>query len=79
MNPIEFAPTSSPVTATLQKAIDRLSNAGGGTLRLLPGLHLSGIHLPAYGLVTAFTEDLVIENFRAIPAEGEVRPARHDA
>jgi hypothetical protein len=34
--------------------------------------------LPAYGLATAFTEDLVVDNFRAVPAEGEVRPARWD-
>jgi hypothetical protein len=44
-----------------------------------PGRGMFGTHLPAYGLATAFTEDLVVENFRAIPAEGEVRPARFDA
>jgi polygalacturonase len=43
-----------------------------------PGLGMFGTHLPAYGLVTAFTQDLVIENFRAIPAPNEVRPARFD-
>lgn len=43
-----------------------------------PGLGMFGTRLPAYGLVTAFAEDLAVENFRALPAPGEVRPARFD-
>lgn len=39
-----------------------------------PGRGMYKTHLPAYGLVTYYTEDLIVENFRAIPAEGEVRP-----
>jgi len=35
--------------------------------------------LPAFGLATAFTEDLKVENFKAVPAHGEIRPARWDA
>ena len=40
-----------------------------------PGRGMFETHLPAYGLVTNFTEKLVVEDFRAIPAEGECRPA----
>ena len=39
-----------------------------------PGRGMYKSHLPAYGLVTYYTEGLVVENFRAIPADGEVRP-----
>ncbi len=39
-----------------------------------PGRGMYKTHMPAYGLVSYYTEDLVVENFRAIPAEGEVRP-----
>ncbi|MEN1784100.1 MAG: glycosyl hydrolase family 28 protein [Bacteroidota bacterium] len=39
-----------------------------------PGRGMYGTRLPAYGLVTYYTKDLVIENFRAIPKEGEPRP-----
>ena len=39
-----------------------------------PGISMYRTHLPAYGLVSNFTEDLLVENFKAIPAEGEVRP-----
>lgn len=41
-----------------------------------PGYGMFGTALPAYGLVTAFAEDLVVENFRAIPAPGDPRPER---
>ncbi len=44
-------------------------NAGG-----YPGRGMYGTHLPVYGLITNYTKDLVIENFRAVPAPGEVRP-----
>ena len=40
-----------------------------------PGRGMYGTSLPAYGLVSYYTEDLVIENFKAIPAIGELRPA----
>ncbi len=39
-----------------------------------PGRGMYKTHLPAYGLVTYYTEGLVVENFKAIPANGEVRP-----
>lgn len=38
-----------------------------------PGRGMYGTHLPVYGLITNFTEGLVVENFRAIPAPGELR------
>jgi len=38
-----------------------------------PGRGMYGTCLPAYGLVTNFTEDLLIDNFRAMPAPGEHR------
>ncbi len=44
-----------------------------------PGRGMYGTALPAYGLVTNFTQGLVVENFVAIPADGERRPAQwHD-
>ncbi|MBK1879095.1 glycoside hydrolase family 28 protein [Pelagicoccus mobilis] len=42
-----------------------------------PGYGMFGTHLPAYGLVSAFTEDLVVENFNSFPAKGEIRPERY--
>ncbi len=39
-----------------------------------PGRGMYSTNLPAYGLFTYYTQDLVIENFRCIPAQGEVRP-----
>lgn len=39
-----------------------------------PGRGMYETTLPAYGLVTYFVQDLVVENFRAILAKGEVRP-----
>ena len=39
-----------------------------------PFILMYNTQLPAFGLVTNFTEDLSIENFHAIPAEGEPRP-----
>lgn len=39
-----------------------------------PFILMYNTRLPAFGLVTNFTEDLSIENFRAIPAQGEPRP-----
>ena len=40
-----------------------------------PGRGMYGTQLPAYGLLSNHTSDLVIENFRAIPASGEARKA----
>jgi polygalacturonase len=42
-----------------------------------PGM-FEGSHLPAHGLFTRHTEDLVCENFRASAAEGDARPVRYD-
>ena len=39
-----------------------------------PGRYMYKTNLPAYGLISNFTEDLKIENFRAFPAIGESRP-----
>ena len=39
-----------------------------------PGYGMYKSVMPAYGLVTNFTEDLVVENFKAIPALNECRP-----
>jgi len=39
-----------------------------------PGRGMYWTNLPAYGLFTYCTQDLVIENFRCTPAKGEVRP-----
>lgn len=39
-----------------------------------PFVLMYNTRLPAFGLVTNFTEDLKVENFRAIPAKGEPRP-----
>ena len=38
-----------------------------------PGRNMYKTNLPAYGLISNFTEDLKIENFRAFPAVGEQR------
>ena len=43
-----------------------------------PGFGMFGSVLPAHGLITAFVDDLVVDNFRAVPAPGDVRPARYD-
>ncbi len=40
-----------------------------------PGRGMYGTALPAYGLVTNYTEGLVVENVRATPAPGDPRPA----
>jgi len=39
-----------------------------------PGRGMYNTNLPAHGLVSYYTKDLKIENFRVIPADGEVRP-----
>jgi len=39
-----------------------------------PGRGMYWTNLPSYGLFTYYTQDLVVENFRCIPAKGEVRP-----
>lgn len=46
MKTIDLSPADAPSTDTLQAAIDQACSSGGGTVRLLPGLHLSGtLHL----------------------------------
>ena len=40
------------------------------------GRGMCSTQLLAYGLVRNFTEDLVVENFKAIPAKTEVRPCQ---
>ncbi|MDP4239031.1 MAG: glycosyl hydrolase family 28 protein [Bacteroidota bacterium] len=45
---------------------------------IYPGRGMYNTCLPVYGLITNFTEGLVVENFHAIPAKGEVRqPEMH--
>lgn len=39
-----------------------------------PGRGMYRTNLPAYGLVSYHTEGLIVENFRALAADGEVRP-----
>ena len=39
-----------------------------------PGRRMYKTHLPVYGLISNFTEDLVIENVKTFPAPGEKRP-----
>lgn len=39
-----------------------------------PGYGMYNSVMPAFGLITNFTENLVIENFKAIPALNESRP-----
>lgn len=39
-----------------------------------PGRAMYKTNLPVYGLISNFTEDFKVENFRAFPAEGEPRP-----
>lgn len=41
-----------------------------------PGRGMYGTCLPAYGLATYHTQGLVVKNFKAIPAQGEPRPAQ---
>jgi hypothetical protein len=39
-----------------------------------PGRAMYKTNLPVYGLISNFTEDFKVENFRTFPAKGEPRP-----
>ena len=39
-----------------------------------PGISMYKTHLPVYGLISNFTENFRVENFRAFPAKDEPRP-----
>ncbi len=39
-----------------------------------PFIYIYNSRMPAYGIVTHHTEDIVLENFKVIPAQGDPRP-----
>lgn len=41
-----------------------------------PGPGMFGTRLPAHGIVQRYAEDLVVDNFRSLPAPGDPRPER---
>lgn len=59
----------SGVAITHKSQIKPVSWHGAG----YPGYGMYNSVMPAYGLITNFTEGLVIENFKAIPAPNEIR------